>query len=430
MRISTIAFANLKRRKGKAAFLALGIAIGIGTVVALVTLSGAVRREIGTQLDQFGANIVIVPKSDSLALDYGGVSVPSVAFDVQKLTGDDAASILDIPYGNRLSVVAPKLLGVVEAGERRVLLAGVDFDRELRLKRWWRIVGRKPAGERELLVGYDAARALGLVEIESHDHHGAHVTPVAASNVTPPAMPDGMAHGDHDAAAAGSEIKLAHDRLTLAGAEHPVAGVLAPTGGPEDRMVFGSLTHVQSLLNRPGELSLIEVAALCKDCPVQDIVDQIGAQLPHAKASAIQQSVVAREETVARLTRFSGAVAGVVLAIAALLIFTTMTGAVVERTKEIGVLRAIGFRKAHVAWGLVIEVSVISLLGGLTGWMAGTAVGWGAMPYFAEVERGLSVRPSMLLVAVAAAFVIGIVSSFYPILRASRLDPSEAVRYV
>ena len=58
MRISTIAFANLKRRKGKAAFLALGMSIGIGTVVALLALSASIKEEIGTQLDKFGANIV------------------------------------------------------------------------------------------------------------------------------------------------------------------------------------------------------------------------------------------------------------------------------------------------------------------------------------------------------------------------------------
>ena len=75
MRVSTIAFANLKRRKGKALFLIAGIAIGIGTAVALLSLSGSIKEEIGSQLDRFGANIIIVPESNSLALDYGGISV-------------------------------------------------------------------------------------------------------------------------------------------------------------------------------------------------------------------------------------------------------------------------------------------------------------------------------------------------------------------
>ena len=55
MRISTLAFANLNRRKGKALFLTIGIAVGIGTVVALLSLAGSIQEEIGAQLDRFGA---------------------------------------------------------------------------------------------------------------------------------------------------------------------------------------------------------------------------------------------------------------------------------------------------------------------------------------------------------------------------------------
>jgi putative ABC transport system permease protein len=110
MRISTLAFANLNRRRGKAIFLMLGIAIGVGTIVALLSLSSSIQEEIGTQLDRFGANIVVVPQSDSLALDYGGVSVPGVTFDTHQLTNEDVAKIRQIPYHKRLSVIAPKVL--------------------------------------------------------------------------------------------------------------------------------------------------------------------------------------------------------------------------------------------------------------------------------------------------------------------------------
>ena len=162
MTIRTIAWANLKRRKGKAAFLAIGIAIGIGTVVALLSLSGTVREEIGTQLDRFGANIVVLPQSNSLALDYGGLQVSSVSFDMRQLKNEDAARILDIPYRDRLSVISPKLLNAVEVEGRQMLLAGVDFKSELTLKRWWRIAGNRPADDHDLLVGYQAAEALAL----------------------------------------------------------------------------------------------------------------------------------------------------------------------------------------------------------------------------------------------------------------------------
>jgi putative ABC transport system permease protein len=415
MRIRTIAFANLKRRKGKAVFLTIGIAIGVGTAVALLSLSSSIREEIGSQLDRFGANIVVVPQSNSLSLDYGGVSVSSVNFDVKQLRDEDANNVLDIPYRNRISIVSPKLLGAVKVEGRDVLIAGVDFESELTLKRWWHIAGRKPEKDQDILVGYEAARSLSLIEAltptPSQSEHAAHLA-------------------SHQSGEGHFQFKIVRDRLQIAGTEHQVAGVISQTGGPEDQMIFGSLAHVQSLLNKPGQLSLIEVSALCKDCPIGDIVSQISERLPQAKVSAIQQSVRARSETIERLTRFSAAVAAVVLAIGSLMIFTTMMGSVIERTKEIGVLRAIGFRREHIIKGLMIEVAVIGVLGGLLGWGVGTLASWLALPYFAETRVVFEFQPLLAITAIAAGLIIGMLSSFYPIVRASRLDPSEAVRYI
>jgi len=408
MRVSTIALANLRRRKGKALFVSLGIAVGIGTVVALLTLNQSIQEEIGTQLDRYGANILVLPQSNSLALDYGGISVSGVSFDVHELTNEDALRIREIPYRQRLSVIAPKLLSAVDIEGQQALLAGVDFDSELRLKRWWQLIGQRPTTEDQVLLGYEVARALGIV----------------ASDNAPPVQPADSPHGPE----APTGFKVVRSQVRIAGREHQVAAVLAQTGGPEDRMVFATLTRVQELVNKPDQLSLIEVSALCKDCPVGDIVAQIQGKLPHAKVSAIQQAVRARTETVERLTRFSAAVSIVVLAIGALMIFTTMMSSVVERTREIGVLRAIGFRRMHIIKGLIIEIALISAGGGILGYLAGIAASWAALPFFTETGVGLQTGTEILLFSVAAALVIGVVSSMYPAIRASRLDPSEAVR--
>ena len=276
MRISTVAFANLKRRKGKALFLIVGISIGIGTVVALLSLSGSIKEEI--------------------------------------------------------------------------------------------ISGQNPEGEQDVLVGYEVARALSIIE--------------PAAGATPQAVSHG---GSHQPSEDQSQFKVTRDRLQIAGNEHHIAGVINQTGSPDDRIIFGNLAHVQSLVNKPDHLSVIEVSALCKDCPIDDIVGQISERLPNAKVSAIQQAVRARSETVGRLTRFSAVVSAVVLAIGALMIFTTMMGSVVERTKEIGVLRAIGFRKVRIVKGLMIEVVAVSFAGGIVGWAAGLLASWAALPYFSPL---------------------------------------------
>ena len=412
MSITTIALANLRRRWGKALFLVAGIAIGVGTVAALITLSGLIREEIGSQLDRFGANIVVLPKTSSLSLNYGGIDVSGVAFDVYQLRDEDTRRILEIPYRKRLSVVAPKLLTAAEVDGRPVLLAGVDFSAELRLKRWWQIVGDRPRGETDVLLGHDVAKALAVIE------------PATDSAV------QSMSQAAHHAGTPEVGFRLVSDHLRIAGRDHRVAGVIKPTGGPDDRMVFGDLRTVQNLAAKPGQLSLIEVSALCKDCPVEDIVAQINARLPRGRASAIQQAVRAREEAVTRLTRFSAVLSIVVLTIGGLMIFTTMTSSVTERTKEIGVLRAIGFRKRHVIQGLMIEVTLISVLGGLAGFLFGLAASRLALPYFTGSDGSFEVRLELALAAVGTAVVVAAASSIYPAIRASRLDPSEAIRQV
>jgi putative ABC transport system permease protein len=195
-------------------------------------------------------------------------------------------------------------------------------------------------------------------------------------------------------------------------------------------MIFGSLQHVQALTNRPGQINVIEVSALCKGCPVEDIVAQIREQLPHAKVSAIQQAVKTRAEMVNRLAKFSAIVSVIVLVIGGLMIFTTMMGSVIERTREIGVLRAIGFRRKHIMSGLLIEVITISALGGFFGWAAGIAASWAALPYFSETGVERQLHPLLLALALFSALLIGSLSSVYPAVRASRLDPSEAVRSI
>lgn len=422
MRISSIAWANLKRRKGKAAFLVVGISIGIATVVALLTLSRLIRDEIGAQLDQYGANIIVMPQSNSLSLDYGGISVTGVSLDVNQLKNEDAKRVLEIPYRNRISVVAPKILGVSDVEGQQVLLAGVDFPSELRLKRWWRLVGEKPQQDGDLLIGYDVAKRLSLIE-PTADGQSQAVPVMEMSDVTVNVQP-------HHINVEQKGFRLLRDRLRIASLEHRVAGVITPTGGSEDQMIFGSLPHFQTLLGKPDQLSMIEVSALCIGCPVEDIVKQISTQLPNAKVSALQQSVRARAETVDRLTRFATAVSAVVLLIGGLMVFTTMMGSVVERTKEIGLLRAIGLRKRQIINELMIEVAAISTVGGLVGWIGGMLISWLILPYFSQSGLKLEFDPKIALGAVGVALLIGAVSSVYPAIRASRLDPSEAVRYV
>jgi len=414
MRLSNIAIENLKRRKSRALFLIIALMIGIGTVVALYSLTTALKDEIGTQLDQYGANIVIVPRSSTLSLDYGGISVSGVSFDVQQLKDEDVERVKSIPYRARLSTVAPKLLGAVTVEGKDFLLVGVSFDQETRLKKWWQIVGSVPSQADGLLLGHTVAHALGVIEAVEQD-------------VFRKVSQD---HSNHQNQAENQDFKLVRNEITIAGQTHRISGVLRPTGGRDDQMIYAGLEKVQQLTQKPGQLSLIEVSALCKDCPIEDIVAQISSKLPHARVSAIQQAVRARAQTVERLTRFSIIISLVVLLIGSLMIFVTLMSSVIERTKEIGILRAVGFRKEHIIKILVFEAALLSLLGGTLGWLAGTGAGIITAPYFAETEINILPDWRLALASVAIAAGIGIISSIYPAIKAARLDPVESLRHI
>ena len=129
---------------GRKLLLVAGLAIGVATVVALMAITSTMQADVATKLDEYGANILIVPKANDLSLSYGGVTVASAAYDVGELTVADLDRIQTIKNARNISVVAPKLLGAMPIGGRTVLVAGVRFADELRLKQWWDIEGEEP----------------------------------------------------------------------------------------------------------------------------------------------------------------------------------------------------------------------------------------------------------------------------------------------
>jgi len=383
MALFDIAWNNICRRKGRVLLLVLGLAIGVTTVVALQTITRTLQADVGNKLDEYGANILIVPRSNSLSLSYGGLSVPSATFDLQTLTDRDLAQVWTIPNAANVSIVAPKLLSVAEIREQAVLVAGVDFESELRMKPWWQLKGSRPQSDDQALVGSRVAELLDL--------------------------------------SIGSEVQVG-------GQVFRVVSALAETGQQDDDMLFVDLRAAQQALNRPGAISLVEVAALCIACPIEDMVAQIQTALPQAQVTALRQAVTLRMELVGQLTRFSWALSAVVLVIGGLVVLTTMLGSVTERKQEIGVLRAIGYRRRHIVNVILSEALLVSTLGGMLGWLAGTGAAVILTPMVTQVDLAVSWDVQLALWAVTIAAAVGVLSSIYPAARAAQLDPTTALR--
>jgi putative ABC transport system permease protein len=384
MRLKDISISNLRRRKGKVFFLILGLTIGITTVVTLISITRMMNEDISKKLDEFGANILITPRSDDLVLSYGGMNIGGVSIDAQSLKDSDISKIRQIEVRENISTVSPKLIGIVEIEGKKVPLMGVHFGEELRLKKWWKIHGASPKNAAEVLLGNEAAALL---------------------------------------------FKSTGDILSINGNSARISGVLDETGSQDDFLIFGDLTFVQEAVKKPGALSLIEVSAFCNTCPIEEIVRQISKQLPHAKVTAIKQTLQTKMEALDHFKKFSVGMSIIVLLIGGLIVFTNMIASVNERKREIGVFRAIGFRKSHIVRIIFLEALIVGLIAGIVGYACGLGISQIIGPMVTGMKGGkIFIDPMLALGAIFLSSLIGILSSAYPAIHASQMDPTAALR--
>jgi putative ABC transport system permease protein len=383
MTLKLISIRNLMRRKGKAAFILAGLVIGVATVVGIFTFVEATTHDIAHKLEQYGANILIVPKTENLSLSYGGLSLGGVAFDLEEIRESELARLATIPNHRNIAAVGPIVLGVAAVENRRMLMAGVDFKAAEILKPWWRVEGRFPQDD-EVLLGAEAARALSLETGQ---------------------------------------------RLSVNGRSLVVSGRIEATGSQDDQLAFLTLATAQEVFAKPGRITMAEVAALCKDCPIEDMVRQISAVLPNAQVMAIQQVVKSRMEALAQFQKFSYGISAVILFIGGLVVLVTMMGSVRERTEEIGIFRAVGFRRSHILRVVFLEAGIISVLAGALGYGLGWASAAAALAWFGDNHSGhVPFAPELALGAVLLALALGLIATVYPARMASHMDPNDALR--
>lgn len=383
MRLHNISLNNLRRRRAKMIFLVIGLFVGIAAIVMLMAITESMNRNIEAQLDRFGANIVMTPRSEHLALSYGGIVVAGVSAPLTEIAESRLADIHTIKNHSNIGIVAPKVLGSTRIGGRVVLLVGVDLPAELNLKTWWSFKGSYPQHPQELIAGAGAARVLGLQP--------------------------------------GTTLPLANGQFT-------VSAVLKPTGGSEDNTIMGDLHAVQAILGKPGKISLVEIAAFCGGCPISEMVLQIAEKFPDTRVTALQQTVMSKMQSMEIFKSFGYGIAALVIVIGALLIFVSMMGSVNERTREIGIFRAIGFRRGHVMQIFLLEAAVMGLIGGTLGVAGGNLLAWGLLPWISANGSFAGINAATGALAVVLAVALSLSAALYPARKASRMDPSEALR--
>ena len=161
------------------------------------------KNDINHKLEMYGANILIVPKTENLSLTYGGMSLGGISFDMKEIRQEELEKIKTIKNASNVAAVGPMVLGPVTIGGQRVLMAGVDFTATQILRPWWSVKGKIPIDGEGILLGAETSRVTSL--------------------------------------------KLG-DRVNIKGKELTVMGILETTGSQDDGLIFAPLASAQTIL--------------------------------------------------------------------------------------------------------------------------------------------------------------------------------------
>lgn len=419
MGLHTIALNNLRRRKGKMLLILLALTVGIGTIISVFGVVEGMKTEMSRQAADYGINMVITPDAGGLTFTYGGITLPEILYDRETITDEDVERLQSLPSYTMIRAAAPKLMGVKQHKDHPVLIVGTDAAAEFALKPWLRLED----SDRDVPMREDAASAEDMEKKISFEELELERQDLA-----------GLEWSDHQIILGSALAQVLNlkpgDTFVWSEQEFVVSGVLLESGTVQDQQMLMPLNTAQALLNRPNEISVIEMAADYLSGSEEVFLKEINEALPHVQVSSLRQQALRRDEMLTRMVRFGTAISVLILLIGLLVISMSLLGAVRERTREIGILRALGFRRYHIAAIILMEGSVMSIIGGITGYLIGMLTAqWGG-PLLSGLSTALPWRADWLLLSLALSVVIGLLSSLYPAYTASSLDPAEALRFI
>jgi putative ABC transport system permease protein len=407
-----LAFRALTANKLRAALTMLGIIIGVGAVITLMSAGQGVQVYIEESFQSVGSNLLFVlPGSEEESMS----GPPGMMVGAAALTNGDVEALRDPVRAPDVAAVSPESFNttIVTTGRRDTIatILGVNPD-FASVRNWFTEVG---------------------VFIDQDDINSRARVALLGKTVVEDLFPDNPYPLDQT--------------IKINNVPFRVIGVLEEKGGSqfsdEDNSVIVPLTTAQTRLfpsrSRTGEptVSAVIVQAVSED-RMDAATEQISAILRERHDidfrdeddfSIISQSDILSifGQITGVLTAFLGAIAGISLLVGGIGIMNIMLVSVTERTREIGLRKAVGARRRDIMWQFLLEAMTLSLIGGIMGIALG-ALGAATITALIEDFRSV-VTPQAVVLATTFSAAVGLFFGIYPARRASVLNPIDALRY-
>lgn len=387
-----IAIRALGANKARSLLTMLGVIIGVAAVILLVGIGTGVQDEVTGSLEGLGSNLLfVIPGQFDSSMGHGGP--PG-----RRFTLDDAEVLERRVEGADAVVPVMQASATAKAGNktmRVVVAAGNDRGDQV-------FTSKLASGRHYRRSEVQAAsRVVGL---------GSSVARELFPNRDP----------------LGKEITLGGQRFTVVGTYESLGGGF---GGDQDSQVYIPITTAMRLFNTT-EISTIVVKA-----HDPERIDIVRGEIKRALTPRFGEefTVFSQEQTLGILSDLLGTltymlagIAGISLLVGGIGIMNIMLVSVSERTREIGIRKAVGARTYDILSQFVIEAVALSVLGGAIG----IAIGWGGAVLLSRTTPvPANVTPWAVAMSFFFAFGVGVFFGVYPAWKASQLDPIVALRY-
>jgi putative ABC transport system permease protein len=397
----TIALRSLRANRLRSALTTLGIVIGVSAVIVLVGLGDGMKAGFNESFGALGTQIIVTKTNGSVP--GGGAAKDLKDSDVSALSNPtqapDIASVTPVVTGTALiqyrqdqyrSSVAGSTPDYLDVANRELVVGSMFTENQYRGNARVVVLGPNPVAQ---LFGGDAGAALGKdVRIGRSTFR---VVGVVKSN------------GQQDDVAI---MPLDTARSYLLGGSDSVNQLIVKAASVEQ--VPGALDQITRVLSERHNI---------KDPAKRDF-----------EATALQNLLDQANQFLTFLTLFTVAVAAISLIVGAIGVANIMLVSVTERTREIGIRKAIGARRSAIMKQFLIESTVLAGMGGMVGILIGvsiTVAGAIIIPWVAPDFGAPEVSPVAIIIAFVVSLCIGLVAGGYPANRASKLRPIEALRY-